>query len=88
MPKLSAVLADEMAMSASCVSDRVGHHGAVAVGAARLSARHIRKIDDTVETPGLVLMISNDGRMVLAVVFTAPETMPSAMPRCTIIVPK
>ncbi len=33
-------------------------------------------------------MISNDGRMVCAVVCFAPETMPSASPSCTIIVPK
>ena len=48
----------------------------------------IRKEPETTETPGLVFTNSSDGRMVLAVVFTAPETMPSAMPRCTIIVPK
>jgi hypothetical protein len=33
-------------------------------------------------------MISNAGRMVCAVVCAAPDTMPSASPRCTIIVPK
>jgi hypothetical protein len=33
-------------------------------------------------------MISKDGRMVCAVVCTAPLTMPSAIPRCTIMVPK
>ena len=33
-------------------------------------------------------MISNAGRMVCAVVCAAPETMPSARPRCTISVPK
>ena len=33
-------------------------------------------------------MISNAGRMVCAVVWAAPETMPSASPRCTIMVPK
>lgn len=43
---------------------------------------------DTVETPGLVLMISNAGRMVWAVVCAAPDTIPSARPVCTIIVPK
>ena len=45
-------------------------------------ARHDRR------RPGLVLMISNAGRIVCAVVCAAPETMPSASPRCTIIVPK
>ena len=48
----------------------------------------MRNTDDTTETPGLVLMISKAGRMVCAVVCAAPETMPSASPRCTIIVPK
>ena len=38
--------------------------------------------------PGAVLMISNAGRMVCAVVCAAPETMPSAMSLCTIMVPK
>ena len=33
-------------------------------------------------------MISNAGRIVWAVVCTAPETMPSASPRCTMSVPK
>ena len=49
---------------------------------------HMRNEPDTTETPGEVLMNSSEGRMVLAVVFTAPETMPSAMPKCTIMVPK
>ena len=43
---------------------------------------------DTVDTPGRVLMISKAGRMVCAVVWAAPETIPSARPVCTIIVPK
>jgi hypothetical protein len=33
-------------------------------------------------------MISKEGRMVCAVEWTAPETIPSASPICTIIVPK
>ena len=33
-------------------------------------------------------MISNAGRIVCAVVCAAPETMPSASPRCTMSVPK
>ena len=49
---------------------------------------HIRNEPDTTETPGVVLMNSSDGRMVLAVVLIAPETMPSAMSRWTIIVAK
>ena len=40
------------------------------------------------EVPGLVLMIWKEGTMVWAVVCTAPETIPSASPMCTIMVPK
>ena len=40
----------------------------------------MRNTDETTETPGLVLMISNAGRIVCAVVCAAPETMPSARP--------
>ncbi len=43
---------------------------------------------ETIETPSTVLMISKLGLIVCAVVCCAPDTMPSAMPRCTIIVPK
>ena len=43
---------------------------------------------DTVETSGSVLMISNAGRTVCAVVCAAPDTMPSTMSLCTSIVPK
>ena len=46
------------------------------------------KIEETTDTPGLVLMNSKAGRMVWAVVVTEPETMPSASPLCTIMVPK
>ena len=49
---------------------------------------HIRKLELTTETPGLVFTNSRLGRIVFAVVFTAPDTMPSARPRWTIIVPK
>ena len=52
------------------------------------SARHIRNTLETVLTPGLVFTNSSAGRIVCAVVLTAPETMPSASPRWTIIVPK
>ncbi len=43
---------------------------------------------DTVLTPGLVFTNSSAGRMVCAVVLTAPETIPSARPSSTIMVPK
>ena len=48
----------------------------------------MKNTQDTTETPGTVLMISNAGRIVCAVVWAAPETMPSARPEWTIIVPK
>ncbi len=43
---------------------------------------------DTVVIPGSVLMISNAGRTVCAVVCIAPDTMPSTMSLCTSMVPK
>ena len=43
---------------------------------------------ETTDTPGAVRTTSSAGRMVCAVVVTQPETMPSASPACTIIVPK
>jgi hypothetical protein len=43
---------------------------------------------DTIATPGRVLTSSKAGRIVSAVVWVAPETIPSAMPSATIIVPK
>jgi len=48
----------------------------------------MRNTLETVFTPGRVRMISRAGRMVCAVVWAAPETMPSASPVCTIIVAK
>ena len=43
---------------------------------------------DTIETSGRVLTSSNAGRIVSAVVWVAPATMPSAIPSATISVPK
>ena len=48
----------------------------------------MKNTDETTETSGAVLMISSAGRIVCAVVCAAPETMPSARPSSTIIVPK
>ena len=48
----------------------------------------MRKIEETTEASGVVLMIWKDGLMVCAVVLAAPETMPSARPLWTIMVPK
>src|SRR5690625_7999137 len=52
------------------------------------STRHNKNTEETIETSGVVLMISNAGRIVCAVVWAAPETIPSASPRCTMSVPK
>ena len=41
----------------------------------------MKKTLETIETPGRVLMNSRAGRIVCCVVWTAPETMPSARPR-------
>ena len=48
----------------------------------------MRKTLETIFASGAVLMISKLGLIVCAVVCAAPETMPSASPRCTIMVPK
>ena len=48
----------------------------------------MRKTEETIEVPGFVLMIWNEGTIVWAVVWAAPETIPSASSMCTIIVPK
>ena len=48
----------------------------------------MKNTEDTTETPGTVLTTSSAGRMVCAVVWTAPETMPSACPSSTMSVPK
>ena len=86
-PKAAAVRADAIAMSASCSAVGSGLT-AQSPYTRTWSARHMKKTDETIETSGSVLMISRAGRMVWAVVCTAPETMPSASPSSTIIVPK
>ena len=48
----------------------------------------MKNTDETTETPGTVLTTSSAGRIVWAVVCTAPDTMPSARPSSTISVPK
>lgn len=87
MPNCAAVSADEMAMSASWSAVGSGFTAQSPYTSTR-SASAMRKTDETTETPSVVLMISKPGRMVCAVVCAAPETMPSARPSCTIIVPK
>ena len=58
------------------------------LGFHRQAVKHIKKLDEMIEKPGLVLMNSKAGRMVCWVVCIAPDTIPSAWPLCTIIVPK
>ena len=48
----------------------------------------MRKALDTKDASGVVRMISSAGRIVCAVVWAAPDTMPSTCPDCTSIVPK
>ena len=64
-------------MSASCSASGLGTT-AQSPYTSTLSGSSMKKTLETTETPGRVRMISNDGRMVWAVVCTAPETMPSA----------
>jgi len=51
------------------------------------SGRHMKKHEDARAMPGAHLMICRAGLMVCAVVCTAPETRPSALPSLTIKVP-
>ena len=52
------------------------------------SGMHIKNTLETTDTSGFARMISNAGRIVSAVVWAAPETIPSTVPAWTIIVPK
>ena len=87
MPNSSAVAADEMAMSASWAASGSGLIAQSPYTSTR-SASSIRNTLDTIEMPGRVRMISSAGRIVWAVVWAAPDTIPSTRPACTIIVPK
>ena len=87
MPKARLLSAEEMAISASCSAVGLGFT-AQSPNTATRSGRHMKNTDDTTDTPGLVLMNCSAGRMVCCVVCTAPDTMPSAWPLCTIIAPK
>ena len=86
-PNRAAVAADWTAMSASCSASGSGLT-AQSPYTSTLSARHMKKTEETIEASGFVLMISKAGRIVAAVECTAPDTMPSARPSWTISVPK
>lgn len=87
MPNCAAVVAEDDAMSASCSASGSGLTAQSPYTRTR-SGRSMKKTLEATPRPGTVLMISNAGRIVAAVVCVAPETMPSARPRWTIIVPK
>ena len=86
-PNWAAVRAEVTAMSASCSGVGLGLT-AQSPNAHTRSFIAMRKIEETTETPGAVLMIWKEGTIVCAVVWAAPETMPSASPMWTIMVPK
>ncbi|CFE63343.1 Uncharacterised protein [Mycobacterium tuberculosis] len=67
MPNCAAVRAEQMAISASCSTVGFGMIAQSPYASTR-SGRHIRKMLDTVDMPGTVLMISSAGRTVCAVV--------------------
>ena len=87
-----AVSADETAICAS--SSAVGQ-GTTTQSANTISPscprsrlwQFTRKLDETMLTPGLVLMICSAGRSMSPVVCTAPETSPSASSCLTISMP-
>src|SRR6188768_1766606 len=87
MPNILPVSAEEIAMSASCSEVGLGFTAQSPKTDTRLG-KHIKKTEDTVDTPGFVFTNCKAGRMVCWVVCKAPDTMPSASPLYTIIVPK
>ena len=86
-PKAAAVPAAETAMSASWRASGLGTTAQSPYTSTR-SGSSMKNTLDTTDTSGAVRMISNAGRMVCAVVCTAPDTIPSASPRWTMSVPK
>ena len=86
-PNFWAVSAELMAMSASWFALGVGLT-AQSPNTSTRSGKHIKNTLETILAPGLVLIVSKDGRMVCWVVCAEPETMPSARSWYTIIVPK
>ena len=86
IPNALADWADCKAISASCSAVGSGLM-AQSPYTTTCSGSSIKKIDDTSEYCGAVLINWNAGRTVLAVVCTAPDTRPSTSPKCSIIVP-
>ena len=85
-PKAIAESALWIAMSASSAAVGFGFT-AQSPKTRTWSGRHMKKMLDTRLQPGTVLMIWSAGRIVWAVVWTAPETRPSASSSAIIIVP-
>ena len=86
MPNAMAESALWMAMSAS--SGAVGFGTtAQSPNTSTCSGRHMKKMLETRLQPGTVLMIWSAGRMVCAVLWTAPDTSPSASSSASIMVP-
>ena len=67
-------------MSASCAASGSRVDRAVAVDQHPVGEAHEEDAGGDRRPPARVLMISNAGRIVAAVVWVAPETMPSAQP--------
>ena len=87
IPKAKLESAEEIAISANCSA--VGF-GLIAQSpkTETLSSKHMKNTDETTEEFGFVLMNCKAGKMVCCVVCAAPETIPSACPLYTIMVPK
>jgi hypothetical protein len=87
IPNRLLLSAEDIAISASCSAVGLGLT-AQSPNTETLSGRHIKNTDETSDVPGLVLMNCKAGLIVCKVVLTAPDTIPSASPLYTIIVPK
>src|SRR6478609_6267541 len=79
--------ADEIAISANCSAVGFGLIAQSPKTETR-SSKHIKNTEETTDEFGFVLMNCSAGKMVCCVVCAAPETIPSAWPLYTIIVPK
>ena len=87
IPNCVAVAADEIAMSASCSAVGIGHDRAVAVDEHPVGERHEEHTRHHVDVR-LGLDDLERGADGMRGRVHAPDTMPSASPRATIIVPK
>ena len=87
MPNCEVVPAEATAMSAVPSALGLGPPRSLRRPAPRMLVTG-RNTLDTIEVPGLVRANSNAGRMVWAAVWGCPDTIPSARPLWTIMVPK